>query len=336
MEKNIKLEDIKFSVIVPVYNVEKTIQRCLNSIINQTYKNIEILLINDGSTDSSKQICEKYVSLDDRVILINKKNGGLSSARNMGIENATGDYYCFIDSDDWISIDMIKHMADLINEYDCEIVSTTYKLIYSECVKDSAESYKINIMNREESIEYFLRTGMSNRISEYPVCIKCFKDSLFDEIRFPEGVLFEDYATNIELMRLANTYIKSSKVCYYYFQNGTSIVRSNFKKNDQDLIYQSKKVEALLEGYPRNIRRLAKEKTIRSYFSLLTKISIYGFDNSVDLNQRKMIISNYRKNLIENYLLLIKSSMPFNRKLMLTLIIIDYRIFSLIAKGVKR
>ena len=98
---------MKISIIVPIYNVEKYLERCINSLINQTYKNIEIILVNDGSTDNSLIICEKYKNIDSRIILVNKENGGLSDARNVGIDNSSGNYITFIDSDDYIDDDYV-------------------------------------------------------------------------------------------------------------------------------------------------------------------------------------------------------------------------------------
>jgi len=109
------------SIIVPIYNVEIYLEKCLNSIINQTYKNIEILLINDGSSDNSLRICKKYQKKDKRIVLINKKNGGLSSARNAGIDKASGNYLLFIDSDDYIEIDMIEKLYNNIKSNNADI-----------------------------------------------------------------------------------------------------------------------------------------------------------------------------------------------------------------------
>ena len=105
------------SVVVPVYNVEKYIDRCLNSIINQTYRKLEIIIVNDGSTDNSRKIIDKFSKMDSRIIVIDKNNGGLSEARNVGINAATGDYITFIDSDDFVSYDYIEYLYSLIEKY---------------------------------------------------------------------------------------------------------------------------------------------------------------------------------------------------------------------------
>ena len=111
------------SVVVPVYNVEKYIDRCLNSIINQTYRKLEIIIVNDGSTDNSRKIIDKFSKMDSRIIVIDKNNGGLSEARNVGINAATGDYITFIDSDDFVSYDYIEYLYSLIEKYKVKVLS---------------------------------------------------------------------------------------------------------------------------------------------------------------------------------------------------------------------
>ena len=114
----------KVSIIVPVYNVEKYLDECVKSILAQTYSNIEIVLVDDGSKDTSGSMCDEYKKQDNRIVVVHKENGGLSSARNAGMENASGDYYIFVDSDDTISPDMVEEMVKKAKEHDAKIVSS--------------------------------------------------------------------------------------------------------------------------------------------------------------------------------------------------------------------
>lgn len=116
----------KVSIIIPVYNAEKHISKCIESLTNQTYKEIQIILINDGSTDKSGQICEAYAEKDNRIIVIHKENGGVSSARNIGLENSTGYYIMFVDSDDWIEEDAIKRLMQVQNKYSYDLIMFGY------------------------------------------------------------------------------------------------------------------------------------------------------------------------------------------------------------------
>jgi len=129
------------SVIVPIYNVDRYLKKCLDSLLNQTYTNLEIILINDGSTDSSYEICKQYAGKDPRFRLINKENGGLGQARNVGLENANGDIYAFVDSDDWIDIRMFEKMISAMEEYNADIVQCNYCRTRSE---------KINVLEQTE------------------------------------------------------------------------------------------------------------------------------------------------------------------------------------------
>nr|APZ79237.1 Glycosyl transferase family 2 [Streptococcus suis] len=327
----------KFSIIVPVYNVESTISRCLDSILNQTYEDYEVILINDGSTDSSLDICNQYKSIDRRIKVFTKINGGLSSARNTGITYAIGDYLCFVDSDDWIANDMLQHFEVLLKEHQPDIISTSYK-ITKKITDSEIDTSLVNtkIMTRTEALEYFLFEGMNSRVSDYPVWIKCYKKELFRNIKFPMGVLYEDYATNIRLIKKTKKYVKSSKICYFYYQGGSSIVRSGFKYKDSDLIHQSMLVEKLVSGESLLCQKFAKEKTARSYFSLLLKIAVYGFDESVSASVQKELVKKFSKQVRTHLKLLLRSSMPLNRKLLMLLMCIDYRLLLPLRIGVKK
>ncbi len=319
------MNEIKVSVIVPVYKVEKYLDRCIQSIFKQKYKNLEIILVDDGSPDSCGLMCDGYAVNDARVRVIHKENGGLSSARNAGIKIATGDYLCFVDSDDWISSDMIEHMIHLVEKHDAEIVSVSYTLATTESVVNSS-MFDIKVMDRNEALEYFLEVGMKSRVSDYPVCIKAFKRELFDDVEFPIDTLYEDYTTNVLLMKKCNTYVKSTKVCYYYFQGGSSIVRSGFKMKDSQLISQCEKVCDMVNSSSYKAQVLAEEKLRRSYMSLLAKIAIYGFDESISDSDVKIITRDYTKKVRVSFKKLLKSEMPISRKVLLTVLCIDYRL----------
>ena len=144
------------SVVVPVYNVEKYIDRCLNSIINQTYRKLEIIIVNDGSTDNSRKIIDKFSKMDSRIIVIDKNNGGLSEARNVGINAATGDYITFIDSDDFVSYDYIEYLYSLIEKYKVKVASSFYQIISSEDEIKTNEEYIDKKLTAREAVNKML------------------------------------------------------------------------------------------------------------------------------------------------------------------------------------
>ena len=177
------------SVIIPIYNVEKYLKKCIESVINQTFSDLEIILVNDGSTDNCKEICEDYKSKDNRIKFIHKSNGGLSSARNAGIQVATGDYYTFIDSDDYIMSDMIEQLVYMAQLTDADI---------SLCCKTNQENgfeeginKKIEIFTKEEALKCIL-TEKKILTSAWG---KLYKRKLFNEVRYPDGKIYEDLGT---------------------------------------------------------------------------------------------------------------------------------------------
>ena len=174
------------TVIIPVYNVEKYINRCLDSVIRQTYKNLEIIIVNDGSTDNSGKMCDEYAKLDNRIIVIHKDNGGLSQARNIGIEKSTGEYICFIDSDDYVELNMIE---DLYNA----CAKNEVKMVWANKFRE-LENGKIFIDKTHEQECIIDRKQAYNNIllHDTTVCDKLFKKELFNNVRFPIGKLYED------------------------------------------------------------------------------------------------------------------------------------------------
>ncbi|MEF9919528.1 MAG: glycosyltransferase [Erysipelotrichaceae bacterium] len=211
----------KVSIIVPVYNVEQYLERCIKSITNQTYKNIEIILVNDGSTDSSLQICKTYES-DSRFIIVDKQNGGLSDARNAGLKVASGDYVAFIDSDDFIRDEMIKTMLESAEKKNADICACDMVYLYDSghLVYASGGDFTSGSVNNNPSL---IRINNS-------ACNKLFKKEMFDDIQFPVGVYYEDLATIPILLYKAKCVTKVNEAYYVYYQRSGSIAHTANKK----------------------------------------------------------------------------------------------------------
>ncbi len=220
------------SIIVPVYNVEAYLTRCINSLIKQTYKSIEIILVDDGSTDQSAQICDAVASSDDRIVVVHKNNGGLASARNCGLKISKGEYVTFVDSDDWIELDTIesmmfvceKKLSDMVicgryKEYDNK-KTQTFNVLDSEVTWDCQESLK--------------RLLLWDAIDS-SVCDKLFRKSLFNNIVFPEGRLHEDIPVTYQLIIRANTITHIAQPKYHYYQRAYGITRSSYSPQKMDL-----------------------------------------------------------------------------------------------------
>ena len=199
----------KISVIVPVYNVERFLRECIESIISQTYKDLEIILVNDGSTDKSPLICEEYKKIDARVIVLHKENGGLSDARNKGIDISTGEYIGFVDSDDFIENDMYELLLNNIKKVEADIATCG---VISEKVKDKNFYKEEIIVNAHDGLKEMLMERSMNTSA----CDKLYKRSLFDEIRYPKDKLYEDLYTTYKLLHKANKIVISNQKKYYY------------------------------------------------------------------------------------------------------------------------
>ncbi|HFN1919043.1 TPA: glycosyltransferase family 2 protein, partial [Enterococcus faecium] len=216
----------KISVIVPAYNVEDYLENCLESISNQTHSNIEIIVVNDGSPDRSGEIAEEYKKKDMRLKVIHQVNGGLSAARNSGLDSATGDFVCFIDSDDWIEPDYLELLYFGTQTYGADISVLKIKKISSlEQLKEhTIAERKWEIFDREQAMKNLF---INNKIG-YSANNKLFNRNLFDNIRFPLGKLMEDKATTYLLIDHSEKVAVNSSAKYHYYQSPKSILRGSF------------------------------------------------------------------------------------------------------------
>lgn len=226
------------SVVVPIYNVEKYLRLCLDSLLMQTYTNFEVLMINDGSPDDSENICKEYLAKDRRFQYFEKENGGLSDARNYGIEHSKGEYITFVDSDDWLKETFLEDLYEAITRTGADIALSTY-IIYD----DFQSVYNIPVIG-----EYYERIWMSDEfIRELPQLemkdnsystswAKLFKKELFCTIRFPKGKLIEDTRTNIKLFLESSRLVYINKCLYFYRIRGGSIIQTITEKLLKDVL----------------------------------------------------------------------------------------------------
>lgn len=213
------------SVIVPVYNVEPYLRKCIESIINQTYRELEILLIDDGSTDRSGEICEDF-RRDSRIRVFHTENRGLSAARNLGLDNACGEYIGFVDSDDWIEADMYELLLRKAEETGADIVECGVFIEYSTVTKKQAAFQ--NTVSDTRAVEVLIEDGIRTQVWN-----KIWKRHVFVDIRFPEGRSFEDIATTYKLLQHA-VVTGISEFSYHYIQRGSSISQSHDIRNLTD------------------------------------------------------------------------------------------------------
>lgn len=223
-------ENYKVTIIVPIYNVEQYIEKCIESILNQTHKNIEIILVDDGSTDACGSICDQYKNRDERVKVIHKRNGGLSSARNAGLEIATGEYISYVDSDDYVNESFIEELLDLCLKYNKKLSCINFCEFFVENEKDiKEENFQITIYNENDMIQEIVNRERTNNVT-YCVWSKLFHRDIIENMRFPEGKTYEDILYTTKAVVNAKGCVYKSNVLYNYRIREGSISKSHYKE----------------------------------------------------------------------------------------------------------
>ena len=275
------------SVIVPIYKVEKYIYRCIDSIINQTYKKLEILLIDDGSPDNCGKICEEYSKKDNRIKVIHKENGGLSDARNTGINIAKGNYLTFIDSDDYVAEDYVEFLLNLLKENEADMSACKHTVVYNEKKYKNLGTKKYYIAEPKQIFEMLLYSDDFD-VSAWG---KLYKKDLFCDIRFPKDRLFEDAATTYKLIDMCKKIAFKSESKYFYVIRDDSITTKEFNSKKFDLIISTEEmVTYIKEKYP-DLSKGCERRLMYSYLSTLMNLA--ESDNQTE-NYKE-----YKKQLME-------------------------------------
>ena len=304
----------KISIIVPAHNSEDFIESSIKSIINQTINDMEIIIIDDGSTDRTSEICDELERIDDRIKVIHKKNGGASSARNLGIELSSGDYIGFVDSDDWIDECAYEYLYEIAEKYDADIVHTE--------LTDEKESHfdqdDFRIYDKKQTLDYFFRTNGERH--GHSVCGKLIRKDVFAKWKFIEGKMNEDIHACYCLAIYSKQLVVSKKKFYHYRKNNNGVTNSKFNKKKLDLIYMWEYVEKMVNTLsPEYIDHCIINKK-RAYMTLLLKMYVDGYDRKDRemIQIKKMLKKHVRK----YYFDLLNYNMPFSRKIAMTIAIL--------------
>lgn len=258
---------IKVSIIVPVYNVEKFLEKCLDSLTNQTLKDIEIICVNDGSTDKSFEILNNYAKQDLRIKIINQKNSGLSAARNSGMNIAQGKYIGFVDSDDWVDLDFFEKLYNVAIKNNADISTASI-------IRWRKRNTKYRIKYSEEKTYTKLQDKM-NCCNTPKICYvwnKLYKSTLLKDEEFKSGVYFEDVIWLPHIIKKSNIIVTTPNTNYYYRVNKYSIVKKTSNKKQQDN-YLAKK--QMIKFFKENNLKLGKrERTLVKYSKEIFKIPL--------------------------------------------------------------
>ncbi|EHS2295441.1 Beta-1,3-glucosyltransferase [Enterococcus faecalis FL2] len=274
----------EISIIVPVYNVEKYLEKCVKTILSQSFTNFELLLVDDGSTDTSGVICDKLKELDSRIKVIHKENGGLSSARNAGIDIAKGEYLTFIDSDDFISDRMIEYLYKNIKNEHADLSITGVESIYSGKEPEVTKS-EIFILDQKEAIEMIL---IGKKIPVYAVA-KLYKKTIFKELRFPVGKAHEDVYIIMDVLKQCNKVVADTSKQYFYVHRKGSITSAKFSTRDLDSIDSWEQVYKVIQNIMPEYKDLAFKRVCAANFYVLDKIMKSDSENDYSEVTKKII-----------------------------------------------
>lgn len=281
----------KVSIIIPIYKVEKYIKGCIESAINQSYKNLEIILVDDGSPDNCGKIIDEYALIDNRIITVHKSNGGLSDARNYGMKYVTGDYTLFLDSDDWIKRDMVEVLLNLIKRYNADIVQSAFYYQFSTYLLYDDRYYSEDedavILNNHQLMGELVK---NERVKNF-VWGKLYRSELVKNIKFEKGKLFEDVFWAHQVMHKVNKYVIYHKPLYYYLQRKNSIVSDYNIKNLDIIEGLNVRHKFIKENYP---------QFIKDSYQIICKTNINCYN--LLLKNKKSDLEKVNRRNIEKYI----------------------------------
>lgn len=262
------MENPLISVILPIYNVEKYLPACMESIFAQTYHNLEIILVDDGSTDNCGGLCDEYAEKNKRVVVYHKKNGGVSETRNYGLEQARGEYITFVDPDDYIDSDYVEYLLLLINRYHSRMSICQHRVRYNNgSVKEMGSAGE-----EELTAQRCLERMLYHDVIDTSAWGKLYHRDLFDGVRYPVNKIFEDAAITYKLMMRCEKIAISYESKYTYVFHNNSIVNSEFKKSKLDLLEVTDKMaEDISQTYP-ELKKAAVRRQVYARFSTLNQM----------------------------------------------------------------
>ena len=287
------------SVIIPIYNCELFLEKCINSITTQTYKNLEIILVNDGSTDNSKKICEQYAKKESRIKVIHKKNGGAAEARNVAIKEAKGKLITFVDADDEILPNYIQNMYELIRKYKTKLAITSYIVVGKKNKIDIGKKYKEQKIDTKECLERLL---LQQGFTVSP-CAKMYEKELLLKHPFPEKYPYEDDATTYKIIMECDEIAYNNQSNYLYYKRENSVTNKSFSKDKLILLkYGEEMQNKILNKYP-ELKETVIAKCISYKFSILRQMT-----NAKLNSEMKKTKNEIKKTLKSQYKEILKSS----------------------------
>lgn len=283
----------RIAVIVPVYNVENYIERCIDSILNQSFDDFKLILVNDGSTDRSYEICKEYAISDRRIKLINQENMGLSMARNNALEYSSERYLTFIDSDDYIHRDFLKILLENLIDNSADISVADHQKVYqSERTEHEEKENTIRVLSNIQAVEQVVKDNDENMIVAWG---KLYKRELFEDIRYPRGKYHEDEFVTYKLYYKAETIVKTKAKLHYYTQRDESIT------GDKYSLKRLEKLEGLREAVEFFREKGEEDLALSANYRYLFNIQIAYYRVKFELGSNKPVMNNLKQDYDTNY-----------------------------------
>lgn len=324
------------SAIVPVYNVEPYLDRCIESLINQTYQNLEIILVDDGSTDRSGRLCDAWGHADKRVRVFHKENGGLSDARNYGIQKAAGQLLTFVDSDDVVSSDCFGVLYKLLTDNDCDFAFSANFVKFTEESGPPVFSPRgtpvVCVYTQQEFADIYFRFN-GNRTVHY-ACGKLFKRDILTGSQFPKGMLNEDVEGTFKALIRSKRIVETSQPLYGYFSNPVSITSAAFGNNYLNLSEVWARVYRIAKEEKPEYANAAKYNCMRADFTILCEALLRGNEESDA--EYSAEITEHIMNLKANLSALLMGRMALNRKFFVVVLAYFYRPVKLAIRTLQR
>lgn len=303
----------EISVIVPVYKVEKYLDRCIESIVNQTYPDFELILVDDGSPDGSPILCDKWAEKDSRVHVIHKKNGGASSARNAGLKIAKGNWIAFADSDDWLDRTALKTLYDLANQYNVPMAIGGTRVVQKYTDASIVMKQNAKVLSNADLMSRFFR--LNGEPDTHSVCGAIIRRDILEDYSFIEGRMNEDVETCYYLARKCEAAVYTDAPLYNYFKNIEGVTNSGFSKKKLDLLDIWDIVQKQVEQFTPEYSYACEMNCKRARFTLLTQMSLNGYDHDDSLMKKTK--QQLKKEVRQSFWPLMKWKMPISRKVLL-------------------
>lgn len=303
----------EISVIVPVYKAEQYLDRCVKSILEQTYQNFELILVDDGSPDNSPSLCDEWAKNDNHIYVIHKENGGASSARNAGLKIAKGRWIAFADSDDWLDRTALKTLYDLANQYNVPMAIGGMRVVQKYTDASIVMKQNAKVLSNADLMSRFFR--LNGEPDTHSVCGAIIRRDILEDYSFIDGRMNEDVETCYYLARKCEAAVYTDAPLYNYFKNIEGVTNSGFSKKKLDLLDIWDIVQKQVEQFTPEYSYACEMNCKRARFTLLTQMSLNGYDHDDSLMKKTK--QQLKKEVRQSFWPLMKWKMPISRKVLL-------------------